>query len=145
MDEQSTVASLGGSSMVPRVEIVGIVSLGEDEEGPVDHLHLQEDTEKGSEALTVEEEEEEAVARMIEILTRSRRTEVIEEVIEEQDAISEEGAHMAENEVNEEVDTKARLPSLSYPRYTHQSPRIIAYHSSALHSRLSPPFQVVPS
>lgn len=91
MDERSTVASLGGSSTVPRVEIVGIVSLGEDEEGPVDHLHLQEDTEKGSEALTVEEEEEEAVARMIEILTRSRRTEVIEEVIEEQDAISEEG------------------------------------------------------
>ena len=135
MDERNTVESLGGSLMDLRVGI-GTVNLGVDEEELVDLLRDQEDTEKGREVLTVEEEEEEdQAALMIETLTRSHRTEVIEvieanEEEEEEVVISEEGVHTVESEVKEEVDIKARFPrSLSCSRYTA---RIFAYSLSPL-------------
>ena len=117
---------------------IGTVNLGVDEEELVDLLRDQEDTEKGREVLTVEEEEEEdQAALMIETLTRSHRTEVIEvieaneeEEEEEEVVISEEGVHTVESEVKEEVDIKARFPrSLSCSRYTA---RIFAYSLSPL-------------
>lgn len=135
MDERNTVESLGGSLMDLRVGI-GTVNLGVDEEELVDLLRDQEDTEKGREVLTVEEEEEDQAALMIETLTRSHRTEVIEvieaneEEEEEEVVISEEGVHTVESEVKEEVDIKARFPrSLSCSRYTA---RIFAYSLSPL-------------
>ena len=136
MDERNTVESLGGSLMDLRVGI-GTVNLGVDEEELVDLLRDQEDTEKGREVLMVEaqEEEEDQAALMIETLTRSHRTEVIEvieanEEEEEEVVISEEGVHTVESEVKEEVDIKARFPlSLSCSRYTT---RILAYPFSPL-------------